>query len=77
MKRRLGALVGAAILFLTLAAPALAGQSRTALWVCEVPEEGRVIFVKAAEAARYGLSKANDHAGQTFATQFGEDCAVL
>ena len=64
------ALTGAAILWLSLVAPALAGQPRTVLWVCDVPGEGSVVFVTAAEAARHGITQADAHAGQVFERQF-------
>jgi hypothetical protein len=70
------ALVGVLILSLSLAAPAFAGQQRTVLWVCDVPDEGSVIFVTAAEAARHGITQADTHAGEVFARNFGEDCTV-
>ena len=77
MSKRFGtAVAGAVVMCLTLVAPALAGVPRTVLWVCDVPEEGLVTFVTAAEAARHGITEADAHAGATFARQFGEDCSV-
>jgi hypothetical protein len=69
-------LVGALALCLSLVAPAFAGQPRTVLWVCDVPGEGSVVFVTAAEAARHGISQANARAGEVFASKFGEECTV-
>jgi hypothetical protein len=45
-------------------------------WVCNVPGEGDVTFVTAADAARHGIDTANAHAGQTFKLRFGEVCRV-
>jgi hypothetical protein len=76
MRRIKIALLGAGILSLSLAAPALAGQPRTTVWVCDVPDEGLVNFVTAAEAARHGITQADSLAGSVFAEKFGEDCSV-
>jgi hypothetical protein len=57
---------------LALSAPA---SART-LWVCEVPNEGTVTFVSAAEAARHGIDTANAKAGTVFHDHFGETCHV-
>jgi hypothetical protein len=76
MKRAVRTVVAAVVLTLTLVAPAQARQSRTVYWVCDVPGEGLVTFVTAAEAARHGIDTANDHAGQTFYDRFGEVCTV-
>ena len=76
MKRLLSTLVAAIVLTLTLTIPAQAGQPRTVFWVCDVPNEGLVTFVTAAEAARHGINTANAHAGQVFANRFGEVCTV-
>jgi hypothetical protein len=76
MKRLFRTAVAATVLTLTLAVPAHAGQPRTVHWVCDVPGEGLVTFVTAAEAARHGIDTANDHAGQVFYDQFGEVCTV-
>ena len=76
MRRISAGLVVSAILSLAVTVPALAGQPRTTMWVCDVPGVGRVVFVTAAEAARHGIDTANTQAGQTFADQFGESCSV-
>jgi hypothetical protein len=70
-------LVGAVAAILLLVAPVSAGQPRTVVWQCNVPGEGLVNFVTAAEAARYGITQANSHAGVVFRNQFGEECTVL
>jgi hypothetical protein len=57
-----------------LAWPSSAGAS--VRWVCNVPGEGDVTFVTAADAARHGIETANAHAGQTFKLRFGELCRV-
>lgn len=57
---------------LGLSAPA---SART-LWVCDVPSEGTVTFVSAADAARHGIDTANTKAGTVFHDQFGETCHV-
>ena len=75
MRHVIRALAGSMVLALTLATPVVAGE-RTVHWVCDVPGEGLVVFVTAAEAARHGIETANAHAGQTFARQFGESCTV-
>jgi len=76
MRRSGIALLTSILLAAILAVPAHAGQPRTTLWVCEVPGEGTVVFVTAAEAARHGITNANSHAGQTFHLRFGEVCTV-
>lgn len=76
MKRLLGTLVAAIVLMLSLTVPAQAGHPHTVYWVCDVPNEGLVTFVTAAEAARNGIKTANAHAGQVFANKFGEVCSV-
>lgn len=53
-----------------------AQASARTLWVCEVPNEGTVTFVSAAEAARHGIDTANTTAGTVFHDQFGESCHV-
>jgi hypothetical protein len=58
--------------FLTLSAPA---GART-LWICDVPGEGLVTFVSAADAARHGIETANSRAGAVFHARFGETCHV-
>jgi hypothetical protein len=57
--------------------PAQARQSRTVYWICDVPNEGLVTFVTAAEAARHGIDTANAYAGQVFFDKFGEQCTVM
>jgi hypothetical protein len=76
MRRIVLASMVAAGLVASLVGPALAGQPRTTVWVCDVPGEGRVEFVTAAEAARHGITQANSHAGVVFFNQFGEVCTV-
>ena len=76
MTRTVSALVGAVALTLSLAGPVFASQPRTVSWVCDVPGEGLVVFVTAAEAARLGITTADSHAGQTFLDRFGEVCTV-
>jgi hypothetical protein len=66
----------AVVLAASFALPVLAGQPRTVVWVCDVPGEGRVEFVTAAEAARHGITQANSRAGVVFLNQFGEVCTV-
>jgi hypothetical protein len=46
------------------------------MWVCNVPGEGDVTFVTAADAAHHGIETANARAGQTFNLRFGEVCRV-
>ena len=75
MKRLLGTVVVATTLVVAASLPAQAAQ-RTVHWVCDVPGEGLVTFVTAAEAARHGIETANAHAGQTFLNNFGEVCTV-
>lgn len=56
---------------------ALSGQaSARTLWICDVPNEGTVTFVSAADAARHGIDTANATAGAVFHNQFGETCHV-
>jgi hypothetical protein len=69
---RLGIATLAIAVPLVLSAPA---NART-LWVCEVPNEGTVTFVSAADAARHGIDTANTKAGTVFHDQFGETCHV-
>ena len=76
MTRKTLALLGAVGLSLSLAGSVVAGQPRTVSWVCDVPGEGLVVFVTAAEAARHGIDTANSLAGQTFHLRFGEVCTV-
>jgi hypothetical protein len=74
--RRFVLVVVAAI---ALALPAGAG-ART-IWRCEVPQpDGTTVtvdFVSAADAAKYGITTANNHAGKTFSRNFGEECTVV
>ena len=76
IKRTGAAVAGAVVMCLAMVAPALAGVPRTVLWVCDVPDEGSVTFVAAAETARHGITQADAYAGAVFAGQFGEDCSV-
>lgn len=75
MRRLITAIVAAAALALTLALPAGAGARTN--WVCDVPEEGTVVFVSAADAALHGITRANEKAGAVFNRQFGEVCTVV
>jgi hypothetical protein len=50
--------------------------SASTKWVCDVPNEGLVVFVTAADAARHGIDTANSTAGTTFHDRFGEVCHV-
>jgi hypothetical protein len=72
-------LVVVAAIALALALPAGAG-ART-IWRCEVPQQDgttiTVDFVSAADAAKYGITTANNHAGKTFIRNFGEECTVV
>lgn len=72
MKRLIVTLVAGVVLALT-ALPAHASIS----WVCDVPGEGEVTFVTAADAAAHGIRTANATAGQTFNMRFGEVCEVV
>ena len=74
MNRRVRAAIGTVAVALPLALSAQA-SART-LWVCEVPNEGTVTFVSAADAARHGIDTANNRAGTVFHDQFGETCRV-
>jgi len=71
-KLRVGVATLAIAVPLALSAPA---SART-LWVCEVPNEGTVVFVSAADAARHGIDTANARAGTVFHDHFGETCHV-
>ena len=75
MKRRLKALIGGVGLVLAVALPSSAGANVN--WLCDVPGEGTVVFVSAADAARHGLVTANAHAGQTFNRNFGKSFCVV
>jgi hypothetical protein len=57
---------------LVLSAPANADTR----WVCDVPSEGLVTFVAAADAAHHGIVTANNKAGAVFHDRFGETCHV-
>jgi hypothetical protein len=74
MKLPVKAALATTVLTLTLAFPAGAGANTN--WVCEVPGEGTVTFVSAADAARYGIEQANSRAGVVFNKRFGEVCHV-
>jgi hypothetical protein len=68
--------VGIAILAIGLPMAFSAPASAKTLWVCDVPNEGTVTFVSAADAARHGIDTANATAGTVFHDQFGETCQV-
>jgi hypothetical protein len=53
-----------------------AQASASTKWVCDVPNEGLVVFVTAADAAGHGIDTANSTAGTTFHDRFGEVCHV-
>jgi hypothetical protein len=72
MKRLLPSVLGAVILALGVHVPANASVK----WICNVPGEGDVVFVTAADAALHGIMVADSKAGQVFADQFGEQCRV-
>jgi hypothetical protein len=65
---------GVVALALLVALPTQAEASTK--WVCDVPGEGVVVFVTAADAARHGIDTANSHAGVVFHDRFGEVCHV-
>jgi hypothetical protein len=73
MKRLIWAILGTMVLTLLLALPAQASVQ----WVCNVPGEGDVVFVTAADAALHGIETANRRAGQVFHDKFGEECRVI
>jgi hypothetical protein len=79
MRRFVLVVVAATALTIALALPAGAG-ART-IWRCEVPQpDGTTVtvdFVSAADAAKYGITTANNHAGKTFSRNFGEECTVV
>ena len=77
MKRLMQVVVATIVLTLSLTIPAQAGQPRTVIWHCDVPDVGPVDFVIAAEPARHGITTANAHAGPVFLAKFGDDCSVL
>jgi hypothetical protein len=68
--------VGVAALGLACALVLSAQAGARTLWVCDVPNEGTVTFVSAADAARHGIDTANARAGMTFHDRFGEVCQV-
>jgi hypothetical protein len=72
MRRLTWMILGALISTLMLALPAQASVQ----WVCNVPGEGDVTFVTAADAALHGINTANARAGQVFHDLFGEVCRV-
>ena len=74
MVRHISAIAGIFAAVVVLMWPSSAGAS--VRWVCDVPGEGDVTFVTAADAARHGIDTANAHAGQTFKLRFGEVCRV-
>jgi hypothetical protein len=70
--------IRAAIATVAIALPLVMTSQASAktLWVCDVPGEGTVVFVTAADAARHGIDTANARAGVVFHDQFGEVCQV-
>ena len=68
--------VGIAAFALACALALSARANARTLWVCDVPKEGTVTFVSAADAARHGIDTANATAGMVFHNQFGETCHV-
>jgi hypothetical protein len=68
--------VGIAAFVLVCALVLSAQASARTLWICDVPNEGTVTFVTAADAARHGIDIANATAGTVFHDQFGESCHV-
>jgi ABC-type sugar transport system substrate-binding protein len=68
--------VGVAALALACALGLSARANARTLWICDVPNEGTVTFVTAADAARHGIDTANARAGLVFHDQFGETCHV-
>jgi hypothetical protein len=68
--------VGVVALAMACALALSARASARTLWVCDVPDEGTVVFVSAADAARHGIDTANARAGMTFHDRFGEVCHV-
>jgi hypothetical protein len=75
MRRLVQTTAAAAVLALPLALPAGAGARTN--WVCNVPGEGTVTFVSAADAALHGITQANTKAGATFNRLFDEVCTVV
>jgi hypothetical protein len=74
MNKRVRLSIATLAISLPLALSAQA-NART-LWRCDVPNEGTVTFVSAADAARHGIDTANATAGTVFHNQFGETCWV-
>ena len=68
--------LGIATLAIAVPLALSARASARTLWVCEVPNEGTVTFVSAADAARHGIDTANAKAGTVFHDRFGETCRV-
>jgi hypothetical protein len=68
--------VGVATLAIAIPLALSAQASARTLWVCDVPGEGTVTFVSAADAARHGIDTANSRAGMVFHDRFGETCHV-
>ena len=73
MTQSVKALLAAAGLAASLVLPGAAGADTK--WVCVVEGES-VVFVTAADAAHFGISRANERAGTVFNRQFGEVCRV-
>ena len=74
MNRRFKGLLGTVAIALPLVLST--GASASTKWVCDVPGEGLVTFVTAADAARHGIETANSRAGVVFHERFGENCHV-
>jgi hypothetical protein len=74
MNRRFKCLLATAAIALPLVLSTQASASTR--WVCDVPGEGLVMFVTAADAARHGIDTANSRAGVVFYDRFGETCHV-
>ena len=73
MTRPLKALFAGVALVVTLVLSSAAGADTK--WVCVVEGES-VVFVTAADAADFGIRRANERAGSVFNRQFGEVCHV-
>jgi hypothetical protein len=75
---RMNGRIRAAIATLAISLPLAltANASASTRWVCDVPNEGTVVFVTAADAARHGIDTANARAGVVFHDRFGETCRV-
>jgi hypothetical protein len=73
MRRPFKALFAGVVLVVTLVLPSAAGADTK--WVCVVEGES-VVFVTAADAADFGIRRANERAGSVFNRQFGEVCHV-